>query len=769
MAGQTRVIKVISQVSGEKSIKDIANSLDRMNRSIKATSDSALSLKNMVTAVFGAQIFGFGIRELTSMADTMTQLSSKLNIFVGEGDRAKRAFSELTKIADDTRAPLTSIATIFTRLATSTERLGLSTELQLAVTRSLQQSFRVSGATAEEATASTIQFAQALSFGQLRGQELRSVLSQNSALATIFSKAIEGSGKDIYKFAEAGGFTTKFVLKALIENMSELEAKASKLAPTFEQSLNRAMNKFTESVARLNEQFGISAGFAKFIDYILTNGDAVMGILLSLAVTAIPRLVQSIKALNLVSLMNPIGLLAAAVGGLTYAAIEAAGGFRRFMAEMQTLPAVLSLVAIKTAELVTKIIFPITLLLSETDNPVSRGLNKIKQDLSNFIIETRMAAQYSEKVTTIWDELALMKSGTNLADELNGLKDPAKSLEEQIGALNVAFSKGLISAERYASGISKLEKAKLNEKLEKGSISLSKYNEELSKLRFDDITRQLDIGSISIDQFNQAINQFKIEELNRKFYEGKLTVRDYNSELMKLKIEGMNPDDFSTGFIKGLNSFIEGVGTTSDQIASLTKSVFSSMEDAIFQATKGSTRSFAEMTQAILDDITKIAIRMAIVKPLAEGLLGGLFGNNTTATGGSGGIGSSPNATAGNQFAMGGAFENGIQKFATGGVVSSPTYFGLSSGKMGLMGEAGPEAIVPLKRSSDGSLGVGAAPTVVNVHNYTQSEVQTRETVSANGTKTIDVVIISKVKEAIAGGAFDRTFQQNFGLNRRGV
>ncbi|WP_320199267.1 phage tail tape measure protein [Agrobacterium sp. rho-13.3] len=59
------------------------------------------------------------------------------------------------------------------------------------------------------------------------------------------------------------------------------------------------------------------------------------------------------------------------------------------------------------------------------------------------------------------------------------------------------------------------------------------------------------------------------------------------------------------------------------------------------------------------------------------------------------------------------AFANGgvpgrVTPFAEGGVVSSPTFFPMG-GDMGLMGEAGSEAILPLKRGADGSLGVAAA------------------------------------------------------------
>ncbi len=105
-----------------------------------------------------------------------------------------------------------------------------------------------------------------------------------------------------------------------------------------------------------------------------------------------------------------------------------------------------------------------------------------------------------------------------------------------------------------------------------------------------------------------------------------------------------------------------------------------------------------------------------------------------------------------------------------GGVISSPTMFGYGQGKAGVLGEAGPEAILPLQRGSDGKLGVQAqaSPVTVNIINQAGAEVEQRETKGPNGERILDVLITSKVKEAFATGKFDKSMQQAYGLKRKG-
>jgi lambda family phage tail tape measure protein len=120
---------------------------------------------------------------------------------------------------------------------------------------------------------------------------------------------------------------------------------------------------------------------------------------------------------------------------------------------------------------------------------------------------------------------------------------------------------------------------------------------------------------------------------------------------------------------------------------------------------------FVEMAAQIIAKQMTMIILQTILKALGAAGGGGVPGANSASA-----LGSNPNVAAYAPLANGGTFANGIATFANGGaftnsIVSSPTMFKFADGgttRTGLMGEAGPEAIMPLKRGSDGSLGVQA-------------------------------------------------------------
>ena len=182
-------------------------------------------------------------------------------------------------------------------------------------------------------------------------------------------------------------------------------------------------------------------------------------------------------------------------------------------------------------------------------------------------------------------------------------------------------------------------------------------------------------------------------------------------------------------------NYLDSAQNVAGQTKSLFGNAFSSMEDSIVNFAMTGKLSFADFTKSILADMARIATRQA-----ASGLLGSLVGLGISAAGsylgggattsaGSTAAGYSPDVLAGWSGvtqANGGAWSGGVQMFADGGaftntIVSKPTAFGMSNGKTGIAGEAGPEAIMPLTRTSSGKLGViamgggGAGGTQINV------------------------------------------------------
>lgn len=140
---------------------------------------------------------------------------------------------------------------------------------------------------------------------------------------------------------------------------------------------------------------------------------------------------------------------------------------------------------------------------------------------------------------------------------------------------------------------------------------------------------------------------------------------------------------------------IKGLGLSATAFAN-------AMTKAFTQATAGG-KQFDDVLKGLALKLSSLTVAAAF-KPVAKGLAGGL--NDIF----NGIFGSTPQVAA----QMG-----AIKPFASGGVIGTPTYFPLSSGGMGLAGEAGPEAIMPLSRGADGQLGVamngGGAPANISV------------------------------------------------------
>jgi predicted transcriptional regulator YheO len=161
---------------------------------------------------------------------------------------------------------------------------------------------------------------------------------------------------------------------------------------------------------------------------------------------------------------------------------------------------------------------------------------------------------------------------------------------------------------------------------------------------------------------------------------------------------------YSDAAIQGAVARLEAINKEKEalqQMESLQQSIAETIGDGFMSMVDG-TKTVKEAFRDMARDIIKQLYEVLVIQRLVNGV--------KTILGGSG------------LFADGGAFSAGrqIQAYANGGVVGGPTYFPMSGGKTGLMGEAGPEAIMPLKRGKGGKLGVsveGSSGSVNVVNN----------------------------------------------------
>ncbi|KPD26774.1 MULTISPECIES: phage tail tape measure protein [Pseudomonas aeruginosa group] len=148
----------------------------------------------------------------------------------------------------------------------------------------------------------------------------------------------------------------------------------------------------------------------------------------------------------------------------------------------------------------------------------------------------------------------------------------------------------------------------------------------------------------------------------------------------------------------------------SGMMDTLFTNAFTNMENALFTFATTGKLSFKDFADSVIQDMARIAARQATLQIIGGivGAVSGFFGSGATAgsrisdyTGADMANWVSKQRAGGMPgFARGGAFNDGIQ--------SAPALFSMAGGRPALIGERGPEAIMPLSRGSDGVLGVRA-------------------------------------------------------------
>lgn len=361
-------------------------------------------------------------------------------------------------------------------------------------------------------------------------------------------------------------------------------------------------------------------------------------------------------------------------------------------------------------------------LVTDALSALQNLLSKVNSDfVNNFIgMMAGAIAAVSESIRILPDVFVAVFNSVKLA-VANGVNsftgiigDGINSLRNAIGMDKLDFGP-LIDTSSYSSG-------NVAEVLAQSKAKIKSAYDEAAAI--DYVTK-------AQDSLSEAINNSDINKQtalkSAVSYDAQL--QQQGTALTTLTDAYKNLDDTASG-IDISSWFTEGTGKdkggktleqklteAQERIKSIADTIQSSMSSAFVSMVDG-TKTVADAFRDMARDIIKKLYEVLVV----QRLVGSFDAKAGTGTGLVGAI-------MGAFQANGGVWSNGsqVQAYANGGIVGSPTLFPMSGGKTGLMGEAGPEAIMPLKRGANGKLGVqmsggSGAVTVNNNINVTGSD-----------------------------------------------
>ncbi|EBA9765589.1 phage tail tape measure protein [Salmonella enterica] len=219
------------------------------------------------------------------------------------------------------------------------------------------------------------------------------------------------------------------------------------------------------------------------------------------------------------------------------------------------------------------------------------------------------------------------------------------------------------------------------------------YQEQLEQLKRDSKAK----GTYGSDEYRQAEQELQ-NSLDRRLAEW----ADYNAKV------DASQGDWTQGASRALDNFLAQGSNVAGMTENVFTNAFNGMTDSIANFAVTGKGSFRSLTVSILADLAKMEARIAASKLLGSVL--GMFSFGTSAGGSTPSGAYSSAALSVIPNADGGVYRSAGLSQYSGSIVNRPTFFAFARGAA-VMGEAGPEAILPLRRGTNGKLGVAAAGT----------------------------------------------------------
>ncbi|EBW8391934.1 phage tail tape measure protein [Salmonella enterica subsp. enterica serovar Florida] len=262
-----------------------------------------------------------------------------------------------------------------------------------------------------------------------------------------------------------------------------------------------------------------------------------------------------------------------------------------------------------------------------------------------------------------------------------------------------------------------------------------------------DLLRQRQTGEIDEAFYQEAL------ALNKRYLDERL--RDQQGFYAASDAQR---SDWADGMREGFANWADTASDYASQSADLVNNAMSGLVGNISDALAGNKVDWEDWASSVLQSMQKIILNAMLVDSLRSASnsgffssIGGMFGAGAGAASGSTPSGAYNSAASGIKLnAKGGAYASESLSAYSNSIVSTPTYFAFAKGA-GLMGEAGPEAIMPLTRSADGSLGVRMVGTQGATSGGGDIIIHQHFNISGNG----DAALKQAMQEAARQGAND--------------
>ena len=264
--------------------------INKFKRDISSVNDTVKRLGATIATAFGT-------REIVNAANVMVGVRNRMNALTGSVEETNKAMENMRRIAMESRTDFDAIGMLFTRLSLATEHLGSTQEDVAKATQMVANTFIIAGSHVQEANNSARQLAQGLASGALRGDELRSVMENNTILTKMLAEGLNMTIGELREFGHAGKLTAETVMPILIKGTQETNAEISKMPMTLGQAMVALRNNFQfiiGDVQKLTEGFSktsaIIGKFANNLDALLIP--AVVGLTAAIVTGAIPALTK---------------------------------------------------------------------------------------------------------------------------------------------------------------------------------------------------------------------------------------------------------------------------------------------------------------------------------------------------------------------------------------------------------------------------------------------------------------------------------------------